>query len=125
MAVADQPHAHLYRGLPPARSRWWRRLRVSAVGVVTVSAVAVPLFTLAYATSSAPPSTGGGFFGGGWFAIGPVLTDRYVLMASAGSFIVGGVLGFTLPRRWWSTLALYVFGFAISGWLIFVANAPI
>jgi hypothetical protein len=50
------------------------------------------------------PGTGGGV----------PMFDRYSLVWLGGVFLIGGVLGVTVVRRWWSTLALYAIGFPIS-----------
>jgi hypothetical protein len=114
--VAELPHAHLYRGLPPVQPHRWRWLKVSAVVLIAGAAIALPVFAFAYATHSVPSRWwgGGGRESGGYVQ----LFDWDSLRWIGGAFIVGGALGVSLARRWWSTLALYVVGLALWVWIL-------
>jgi hypothetical protein len=106
-----RPHARLYKGLPPVKSHKWRWLIVSAAVVI------VGWFAFSYGTVQLPARGRGGEFGGGTPLFGGGTTpmfDRYSLVWIGGAFIIGGVLGFTVARRWWSLLVLYAVGFPIS-----------
>jgi hypothetical protein len=112
--VAESIHARLYNGIPPVRRQRWHWLVVSAVVVIACAAIAVPVWAIAYATHSVPSGWWGG---GGRTSGGNAAVFEWSSVAWIGSaFIVGGLLGVSLPRRWWNTLALYVVGFAL--WIV-------
>jgi len=87
---------------------------VTALVVIAGIAIAVPVLFLYYAGHPSSSWRGGvGRSYGGRLTV----FDWYSLISIGGAFIIGGLLGFALARAWWSTLALYVFGFAFVLWL--------
>ena len=114
--MAVQPHARFYNGLPPVRPQRWRWLLAGAGVLIAGVVIAVPVFALAYATHSVPSS----WWGGGGRTLGgdAELFDWYSLLWVGGALLIGGVLGASLARRWWITLALYTAGLALWAWMM-------
>jgi len=91
---------------------------MAGAGILVAGAViALPVFALLVATHVVPSSWWGG--GGRRYIGGSASTfDWFVLIWAGGTFAVSGVLGFTLARKWWITLALYAAGLALWAWLM-------
>jgi hypothetical protein len=108
--VAVQPHAQLYRGLPPVvRHPWGRRLVAGGVLATAGSVVALALIALVRLLN-APPPRGSGFYT--WYE----LTGLGISIVAV-PLVVGGVLGVAFVRGWRSMLAVDAVLFAVAFWV--------
>jgi hypothetical protein len=120
--VAVQPHARLYKGIPPVhRSR--RPWLIAAAGFAVISGVVAVLVIQVHHSFGVPAASSYSGRPTRTIDLSPMF-DRYTLTWTLAALFVGGVAALALVRGWWSMFVIDVVG--LAGALgLFVSNSDV